>query len=87
VRRGLSGDPALPFRATSPAVRAAALPCPVCGHPVVAPKNHDIPAPRAARTFPLIICKCGKPARVRCFNGAGALSIECADGHGRAKPA
>jgi hypothetical protein len=53
----------------------------------VAPKNHDISAPRAATMFPIIICKCGKPAQGRCFNGAGTLWIKCADGHGRAKPA
>jgi hypothetical protein len=31
-----------------------ALACNVCGHPVVDAKNHDIPAPRAA--------KMGRPA-------------------------
>ena len=61
--------------------------CKVCGHAVVAPKNHDIPAPRAAKMFPVIFCKCGKPAHVRCFNGGGTLWVECEDGHAQARPA
>jgi hypothetical protein len=32
----------------------------VCGHPVSDAKNHDIPAPRAAKIFPRFTCKCGK---------------------------
>ncbi len=35
--------------------------------------------------FPIIHCKCGAPARVRCFNGVGSLWIECEEGHGQAK--
>jgi hypothetical protein len=61
--------------------------CRVCGHPVFNAKNHDVPAPRAAKMFPAMICKCGKPARVRCFNGVGTYWVECEDGHGRGRPA
>lgn len=61
--------------------------CKVCGHPVFDAKNHDIPAPRAAKMFPLMTCKCGMPARVRCFNGNGTYWVECDDGHGRGRPA
>ncbi len=60
--------------------------CNVCGHPVVSAKNHDVPALRAAKMFPRFHCDCGKPARVRCFNGRGTYWIECEDGHGRARP-
>ena len=38
--------------------------CKVCGYPVFDAKNHDIPAPRAAKMFPLMTCQCGIPARV-----------------------
>ncbi|MGH7438682.1 MAG: hypothetical protein ACRENE_23590 [Polyangiaceae bacterium] len=55
--------------------------CKICGHPVVSPKNHDVPAMRAVRMFPPRRCRCGKPARVRCFNGLGTVWIECEDGH------
>jgi hypothetical protein len=61
--------------------------CKVCGHPVVAAKNHDIPAARAATMFPSMKCRCGKPARVRCFNGVGTVWTECEDGHGVGRPA
>jgi hypothetical protein len=61
--------------------------CMVCGHAVFDAKNHDIPAPRAAKMFPPVTCKCGKPARVRCFNGIGTFWTECEDGHGRGRPA
>jgi RNase P subunit RPR2 len=61
--------------------------CKVCGHPVFDAKNHDVPAPRAAKMFPTVTCKCGKPARVRCFNGVGIYWVECEDGHGRGRPA
>ena len=61
--------------------------CKVCGHPVFNAKNHDVPAARAAKMFPAMICKCGKPARVRCFNGVGTYWVECEDGHGRGRPA
>ena len=61
--------------------------CKVCGHPVFDPKNHDISAPRAAKMFPIMTCKCGKLARVRCFNGVGTYWTECEDGHGRGRPA
>ena len=64
-----------------------AMPCSVCGHPIVAAKNHDIPAPRAAKMFPMFRCKCGKPARGRCFNGVGTYWVECEDGHGHGRPA
>jgi hypothetical protein len=37
--------------------------------------------------FPAMICRCGKPARVRCFNGIGTYWVECEDGHGRSRPA
>ena len=33
--------------------------------------------------FPIMICKCGKPARVRCFSGVGTYWVECEDGHSR----
>ncbi|MGH7434957.1 MAG: hypothetical protein ACRENE_04720 [Polyangiaceae bacterium] len=62
-------------------------PCKVCGDPVFDAKNHDIPASRAAKMFPIVFCECGKPARVRCFNGAGTHWIECDDGHARGRPA
>jgi hypothetical protein len=52
------------------------LACKVCGHPVFDAKSHDIPAPRAAKMFPSMTCKCGKVARVRCFNGLGACWTE-----------
>ena len=61
--------------------------CKVCGHLVVAVRNHDVPAPRAARVFPTFTCKCGKPARVRCFNGLSTYWVECEDGHGVGRPA
>jgi RNase P subunit RPR2 len=61
--------------------------CKVCGYPVVSAKNHDIPAARAAKMFPVFTCKCGKPARIRCFNGLGTCWVECEDGHGRGRPA
>jgi hypothetical protein len=61
--------------------------CAVCGHPIVAAKNHDIPAPRSARMFQVVTCRCGKPARVRCFNGRGTIWVECEDGHGLGRPA
>jgi hypothetical protein len=61
--------------------------CTVCGHRVFDPKNHGIAAPRAAKMFPSMTCKCGKPARVRCFNGVGTYWVECEDGHGRGRPA
>jgi hypothetical protein len=66
--------------------------CKVCGHPVFDPKNHDVPAARAAKMFEVFRCKCGKPARVRCFNGIGTYWIgtywiECEDGHGMGRPA
>jgi hypothetical protein len=61
--------------------------CPVCGHPVFDAKKHDIPAPRAAKMFPITTSKCVKPARVRCFNGVGTYWTECEDGHGRGRPA
>ena len=61
--------------------------CKVCGHPMVAAKNHDIPAPRAAKMFPLMTCKCGKAARVRCSNGLGTYWVEFEDGHGVGRPA
>ena len=61
--------------------------CEVCGHPVFDAKNHDVPAPRAAKMFPTMTCKCGKPARVRCFNGVGTYWTECEDGHGQGRPA
>jgi hypothetical protein len=56
------------------------------------PKNHDVPAARAAKMFEVFRCKCGKPARVRCFNGIGTYWIgtywiECEDGHGMGRPA
>jgi len=35
--------------------------------------------------FPIMTCKCGKPARVRCFNGVGTYWTECEDGHGRGR--
>jgi hypothetical protein len=47
------------------------LPQPTTGHPVFDPKNHDIRAAPAAMMFEVFRCKCGKPARVRCFNGVG----------------
>lgn len=62
-------------------------PCEVCGYPVFNAKNHDVPAARAAKMFPAMICRCGKPARVRCFNGIGTYWVECEDGHGRSRPA
>jgi hypothetical protein len=61
--------------------------CKVCGHPIVAARDHDIPAPRAAKMFTSFTCNCGKPARVRCFNGLRTYFIECEDGHGRPRPA
>ncbi len=61
--------------------------CQVCGHPVFDAKNHDILAARAAKMFPIMICQCGKPARVRCLNGVGTHWVECEDGHGRERPA
>ena len=61
--------------------------CKVCGHPVVAAKDHDILAARAATMFPRFTCKCGKFARVRCSNGLGTYWVECEDGHGRGRPA
>ena len=61
--------------------------CKICGHPIVAVEDHDIPAPRAAKMFTSFTCNCGKPARVRCFNGLGTYFIECEDGHGRPRPA
>jgi hypothetical protein len=61
--------------------------CKVCGHPVVAAKNHDIPAPKSVQMFPKFKCKCGKAAYVRCFNGLGTIWIECEDGHGAGRPA
>jgi hypothetical protein len=61
--------------------------CTVCGYPIVAGRNHDVPAPRAAKMFPSMTCKCGKPARVRCFNGLGSFWVECEDGHGVGRPA
>ena len=64
-----------------------ALACKVCGHPVFDAKSHDIPALRAAKMFPIMTCKCGKPARVRCFNGVGTYWVECEDGHGRGRSA
>ena len=32
-----------------------------------------------AKMFPIVICECGKPARVRCFNGVGTYWMECED--------
>jgi hypothetical protein len=61
--------------------------CKVCGHPVFDAKNHDIRAVRAAEMFEAFRCKCGKPARVRCFNGIGTYWVECEDGHGLGRPA
>jgi hypothetical protein len=61
--------------------------CDVCGHPVVAVRDHNIPAPRAAKMFQTVTCRCGKPARVRCFNGVGTYWVECEDGHGVGRPA
>ena len=61
--------------------------CKVCGHAVVAAKDHDILAARAATMFPRFTCKCGKFARVRCYNGLGTYWVECDDGHGRGRPA
>jgi hypothetical protein len=61
--------------------------CKVCGHPLVSSKNHDIPALRAAKMFPLKTCNCGKPARVRCFNRVGTYWVECEDGHGMGRSA
>jgi hypothetical protein len=61
--------------------------CKVCGHPVFDAKNHDVPASRAAKMFPSMTCHCGKPARVRCFNGVRTYWIECEDGHGVGRPA
>jgi hypothetical protein len=55
------------------------LACNVCGHPVVVSWNHDVPA---AKTFPAMNCKCGKPARVRCFDGLATYWVECEEGHG-----
>jgi hypothetical protein len=40
-----------------------------------------------ALMFPAMTCKCGKPARVRCFNGLGTFWVECEDGHGVGRPA
>jgi len=57
-------------------------PCKICGHLIFAARDHDIPAPRAAKMFTSFTCNCGKPARVRCFNGLGTYFIECEDGHG-----
>jgi len=37
--------------------------------------------------FPAMVCKCGKAARVRCFNGVGTYWVECEDGHGLGRPA
>ncbi|HXX67427.1 MAG TPA: hypothetical protein VEK07_09615 [Polyangiaceae bacterium] len=61
--------------------------CAVCGFPLIDPKSHDIPAPRAAKMFPRITCRCGKLARVRCSNGLGTYWIECEDGHAMGRPA
>jgi hypothetical protein len=61
--------------------------CTVCGHPVFHGKNHDIAAARAAKMFPIVMCTCGKPARVRCFNGVGTYWLECEDGHVGERPA
>jgi hypothetical protein len=61
--------------------------CKVCGDPVISAKNHDIPAARASKMFRAFLCECGKPARVRCFNGLGTYWIECDDGHGKGRPA
>jgi hypothetical protein len=36
-----------------------------------AAKNHDVPALRAAKMFPIMTRHCGSPARARCFNGVG----------------
>jgi RNase P subunit RPR2 len=70
----------------SPARMSHPPACKVCGHPVVDAKNHNVPASRAAKMFPIMTCKCGKPARVRCFNGIGGYWVECEDGHGRGRP-
>ena len=61
--------------------------CKVCGHAVFNAKNHDIRATTAAKMFPSVTCRCGKLARVRCFNGIGTYWVECEDGHGRGRPA
>jgi hypothetical protein len=61
--------------------------CKVGGHAVVAAKNHDIPAAKAAKVFRTFTCECSKVARVRCFKVAGTYWIECDDGHGRGRPA
>ncbi len=61
--------------------------CSVCGYPVFDAKNHEVPASRAAKMFPIMPCHCGKPAHVRCFNGIGTYWIECEDGHARERPA
>jgi|HubBroStandDraft_6_1064221.scaffolds.fasta_scaffold1228929_1 RNase P subunit RPR2 len=56
--------------------------CSVCGHVIVAAKNHDVRSDAAARLFPSQTCKeCGKPARVRCCNGPGTYWVECDGGH------
>jgi RNase P subunit RPR2 len=65
----------------------AAPACKICGHPVVFARNHDIRALRSAKMFPVKTCKCGKLARVRCFNGVGTYWVECEDGHGMGRPA
>jgi hypothetical protein len=59
--------------------------CAVCGYPVFDAKNHDIPAARAVKMFPVFPCKCGKAARIRCFSGLGTCWVECDDGHGHGR--
>jgi hypothetical protein len=64
-------------RASGPQPRLGRRACTICGHPVFDAKNHDIAAARAAKMFPLMTCNCGKPGRVRCFNGVGTYWVEC----------
>jgi hypothetical protein len=45
-------------------------------------RSDSVPTVKAAKVFEAFRCKCGKPARVRCFNGIGTHWVEREDGYG-----